>query len=146
MATPAFRINVRLRGELSNDQIAVIENTVPAGWEGPPLHVDSFDETFYVLDGELTFQLGDDLTTAGRGTLMFVPRGARHTFANLSAAEARYLLICTPSGFERYFDRLAAEQAGVEPPPAAAKPIPKTLVVGPRIGARPGAEAPDDHE
>jgi hypothetical protein len=40
---------------------------------------------------------------------------APHTYANLSGKEARVLLLCTPAGFERYFGRLAAEYAGVEP-------------------------------
>jgi hypothetical protein len=45
------------------------------------------------------------------GTGVFAP----HTYANLSGKEARVLLLCTPAGFERYFGRLAAEYAGVEP-------------------------------
>jgi hypothetical protein len=39
-----------------------------------------------------------------------------HTYANLSGKEARVRLLCTPAGFERYFDRLAAAYAGLEPP------------------------------
>ena len=43
---------------------------------------------------------------------MFAP----DTDTNLSGKEARVLLLCTPAGFERYFDRLAAEYAGLELP------------------------------
>jgi quercetin dioxygenase-like cupin family protein len=128
-----FSPTVLLRAEQTGDQVAVIENRVPAHWGGPPLHHHDFDEAFYVLDGRLTFQLGDELRTAGPGELAFAPRGAYHTLANLSADPARYLLICTPASFERYFDRLAAEAAGTEPPPEAAKPYPETIVVGPPI-------------
>ena len=56
-----------------------------------------------------------------------------------ATAPARYLLVCTPAGFERYFDRIAAEQAGIEPPPSALGPIPETIVVGDQIGAGTGA-------
>jgi quercetin dioxygenase-like cupin family protein len=127
-------INVRLRGEDTKGRLAVMENRVAAGFSGPPLHVHpDFDETFYVLEGELTFQLGDERLTAGTGTLVFAPGETPHTFANLSAEDARILLACTPAGFERYFDRLAAEHAGVEPPPQASRPIPEARVVGPRI-------------
>jgi hypothetical protein len=37
------------------------------------------------------------------------------------------MLVITPGGFERYFDRIAARITGVEPPPEteAAKPIPR---------------------
>jgi len=59
-----------------------------------------------------------------------------HAVANPGAAAARYLLVCTPGGFERYFAKLAAEAAGVEPPPEVAKGYPGTTVVGPPIGDR----------
>jgi|SRR5215218_7707996 hypothetical protein len=56
---------------------------------------------------------------------------APHTYANLSGKEARVLLRCTPAGFERYFDRLATESAGLQPPEPSG-PIPEARVVGPR--------------
>lgn len=51
-----------------------------------------------------------------------------------SGAPARALLICTPAGFERYFDRIAAQITGTEPPPEASKPIPESITLGPPIG------------
>jgi len=128
-----FQADIKLRSEQTGGRVAVVDITVPPGWPGPPLHHHDFDEAFYVLEGALTFQLGDELRTAGPGELVFAPRGAHHTLANLSAAPARYLLICTPASFERYFDRLAAEADGTDPPPEAAKPYPETIVVGPPI-------------
>ena len=118
-----------------------MDNTVGAGAQGPPLHHHDFDEAFYVLDGELTFQLGDELLTRRAGELAFAPRGAVHAFANPSGADARMLLICTPAGFERYFDRMAAKDAGVEPPPEALEPWPEVVKVGPPIGGRRPAHA-----
>jgi hypothetical protein len=61
--------------------------------------------------------------------------GEAHTLANPTDAPARYLLVITPSGFERYFDRLAAEAAGVEAPAPALEPYPETIVVGSQIHA-----------
>lgn len=132
----AFRPSVLLRSEQTDDALGVVHNRVPAPWGGPPLHHHDFDETFYVLAGRLTFQLDDVLIEAGAGAVVFAPRGRRHTLANLGDEEARYLLICTPGGFERYFDRIAAEQAGVDPPATASRPYAPTTVVGPRIGER----------
>src|SRR3954447_26306438 len=113
---------VLLRTEDSDDRVGIVEITVPAGWAGPPLHHHAFDEAFYVLEGELTFQLGDELATAGPGSLTFTPSGSRHTLANRSDGPARYLLVCTPGGFERRFD------------PEPRRPHPKSVVVGPPIG------------
>ena len=79
MSSPAaIDAVVRLRGEQTGGQGSVIEITVYAGWPGPPLHVHDFDEAFYVLEGELTFQVGQDLLTKTSGELAFVPRGVPH--------------------------------------------------------------------
>jgi quercetin dioxygenase-like cupin family protein len=130
-----FTTTVLLRSEQTDDRLGVVENAVPAGWAGPPLHHHDFDETFYVLAGELTFQLGEERVAAGPGEVAFAPRGAHHTLANLSERPARYVLVITPGGFERYFDQIAADLAGVEPPATASKGYPETTVVGPQIGA-----------
>ena len=120
----------------SHDAIGVVEIALPARWDGPPLHHHDFDEAFYVLDGQLTFQLGEDLITAGPGSLTFAPRGSHHTLANRGDSPARYLLICTPGGFERMFMRLEARKSGAEPPAEALEPFPPTIVVGPTIFER----------
>src|SRR4051812_41073591 len=114
---------VLLRTEQSDDPGGIVGVPVRAGWRGPPLHHHAFDEAFYVLEGELTFQLGDELATAGPGSLTFAPSGSHHTLANLGERPARYLLVCTPGGFERRFD------------PEPRKPYPETVVVGPQTGA-----------
>src|SRR5215213_9393773 len=133
MAPPGFRTEVKLREAASGGHVSLVENVLPPHWPGPQLHVHGFDEAFYVLEGELTFQLHDEILIAGPGTVAFAPRDVPHTLANLVDAPARYLLVCTPAGFERYFERLAAEQAGVEPPAEALEPTPEVTVVGPQI-------------
>jgi quercetin dioxygenase-like cupin family protein len=125
---------VLLRSEESGGEVSVIEIDSSPERGGPKLHHHDFDETFYVLEGELTFQLREELFTRAAGEVAFAPRGVPHTYANLSGANARALLVCTPAGFERYFDRIAARIAGVEPPPEASKPIPEVTTVGPAIG------------
>ena len=128
---------VLLRSEETGGEVALIELDASPERGGPKLHHHDFDETFYVLEGELTFQLRDELFTRKAGELAFAPRGVPHTYANLSEANARALLVCTPAGFERYFDRIAARIAGVDPAPEASKPIPEVTTVGPAIGERP---------
>jgi mannose-6-phosphate isomerase-like protein (cupin superfamily) len=130
---PVSLTKVLLRSEESDGAVSVIENVVPVGFPGPYLHTHDFDEAFYVLEGELTFQVEDELLTAGPGELAFAPRGVPHTLANRSGAPARYVLVCTPAGFERYFARMAAEQEGVDPPAWALQETPEVTRVGPRM-------------
>ena len=125
---------VLLRAEQTGGAVSAIAIAASAGWAGTPLHHHAFDETFYVVEGRLTFQLGDEVGEAGPGTIVFAPGGLPHAVANLGDCAARYLLLCTPAGFERYFDRIAAAAAGVPAPPEADGPIPETVVVGPGLG------------
>ena len=74
-------------------RVSVIE-LVAAGFAGPPLHHHDFDEAFYVLAGELTFQLGNAFSTAG-GRLAFA-RAASTTPREPERAPPRDLLVCTP--------------------------------------------------
>jgi quercetin dioxygenase-like cupin family protein len=131
---PAIKILVR--GEQSDGRVGIVAGMMAARTAGPPLHVHDFDEAFFVVEGELTFQVGDRLVTARAGELAFAPGATPHTVANLSGAPARYVLVCTPAGFEREFARRAARQAGSEPPPWAMQPVPAVRYVGPRIGER----------
>src|SRR4051795_7483611 len=104
MSDAPFHPTVLMRSEDSGDQISVIQNRVPGGWAGPPLHHHDFDETFYVLAGELTFQLDERVLTAQAGACIVATRGRHHTLANHHETPASYVLTCTPAVFERYFD------------------------------------------
>jgi quercetin dioxygenase-like cupin family protein len=128
---------VLLRSEQTDGALSVVELSSSPGFAGPPLHRHDFDETFYVTEGELIFQLGDEVFTRRAGEVAFAPRNVAHTYANHSDAPARALLVCTPAGFERYFARMAAEQDGVEPPDWALQPTPEVVHLGPQIERRP---------
>jgi quercetin dioxygenase-like cupin family protein len=132
-SVPDLRTNVLLRSEQSGGHVSMIEIVVPANSAGPPLHTHDFDEAFYMLEGELIFQIADELFTRRAGELAFAPRNVAHALANHSDADARYLLVCTPAGFERHWGRIAAASQGVAPPDWALQPIPEVIEVGPQI-------------
>ena len=132
---PNLITNVLLRSEETDGHVSVTEIVVPPHSAGPPLHTHDFDEAFYMLEGTLTFQVEDAVVTKDAGELSFASRNVAHTLANHSDAPARYVLVCTPAGFERHWARMAAEAAGVDPPEWALQPIPEVKVVGPQIDA-----------
>jgi mannose-6-phosphate isomerase-like protein (cupin superfamily) len=125
---------VLVRSEQSDGRVGLVESVMPLGVAGPPLHKHDFDEAFYVIEGELTFQLGSELLTRGAGEHAFAPGGAPHTFTNRGPDPARYLIVCTPAGFEREFARRAARKEGTEPPDWALQDIPPVTRLGPPIG------------
>jgi quercetin dioxygenase-like cupin family protein len=128
-----LRTNLLLRSEQSGGHVSIMENVVAAHSAGPPLHRHDFDEAFYMLEGELIFQVEDELFTRRAGEFAFAPRNVPHALANHSDADARYLLVCTPAGLERLFMRIAAASEGVEPPEWALQPSPEIIEVGPPI-------------
>ncbi|BDP44027.1 hypothetical protein DAETH_39960 (plasmid) [Deinococcus aetherius] len=92
----------------TNGEWSLLEYDCPAQFTGPPPHIhDTFEEVFHVLSGRLTFTLGGETTVAGAGETVRVPRGVPHTFSNPEAERARFLILNTPGGFERYFMELA---------------------------------------
>ena len=132
---PAGPIRVLLHGEESGGAVGIVDNDIGAGSLGPYLHTHDFDEAFYVLDGELTFQVGDELVRVGAGEVAFAPRGVPHTFEP-RRRPARFLIVITDAGFERHFARIAAKRADAEPPAWALGPVPPSERVGPQIGER----------
>ncbi len=99
--------------------VSVFHLTAPR-FTGPPLHVHTReDETFYVLDGEVVFEIDGERVTTGAGSVVFLPRGIPHRYQNFSDHPAQLLLVVTPgAGFEAFFGELAAAtppQGGVPP-------------------------------
>jgi quercetin dioxygenase-like cupin family protein len=111
-------LTFKVRGEGTGGRLTALENVVAPG-DGPPLHRHAAeDEAWYVLEGELRFRLGDETADAPAGTFVFVPRGTPHGFVNAGEGPARILVLFTPAGMERFFDRFAELPAGPPDPGA----------------------------
>lgn len=84
------------------------------------LHVHAVqEETFYVLEGECNWQIGEERVTAGPGTYVFIPPGVPHNIGNASGSQASMLMTVSPPGHEHYFEELAKlVGAGSHPDPA----------------------------
>ena len=95
-----------LTSEQNAGQSSLADVLVRPGTE-PPLHVHAReDETYLVLEGEMTFQRGLERIAAGPGTAVHLPRGLQHGFA-VHSELARVILLVTPGGLERGFAKLA---------------------------------------
>jgi hypothetical protein len=77
---------------------------------GPPLHVHATQEdSFFVLEGVLTAQVGDDIVELGPGDFATAPPGLPHCFTNADARQpaCRVQFLLTPGiGFDRYIARI----------------------------------------
>jgi quercetin dioxygenase-like cupin family protein len=97
-------------------RLGVGEITIPARTDGPPQHRHSrHDEGFYVVSGTARFTVGDATYDAAAGTLVMIPPGAPHTFANPGDEPAVLLNTFTPDLYVQYFRDLRDMIAGGQP-------------------------------
>ncbi len=103
-----FGVVSKVTDELSTSQ-SIFEFTAPPGFDvGTHIH-STHEEIFYIVEGKLDLRAGEQtMRSAGPGTLMFIPPGVTHWFANPTNTSAKVLFIVSPSGFERYFEELVA--------------------------------------
>jgi quercetin dioxygenase-like cupin family protein len=111
--------------EQTGGQYALIEQVAPRG-VATPLHVQSEDhESFYILEGELTFYLEDGQPMpASAGSFVHIPKGTPHAF-QVDSQTARFLDLTTPQ--HEYFMRAAGEPAQGRVLPPAGPPDMETV-------------------
>jgi len=78
------------------------------------------EETFYVVEGECNWQIGEETVRATPGTFVFIPPGVPHNIANETDKPARVIMTVSPPGHEHYFEELAKlTSTGAPPDPQA---------------------------
>lgn len=99
-------LRFKARGKETNWGVTAFTNEIPPG-AGPPLHVHAHeDELWYVIEGSLRLQLGDEIRPASSGSVVFIPRGTPHCFENIGDGWVRQLIVFTPAGMERLYEQL----------------------------------------
>jgi mannose-6-phosphate isomerase-like protein (cupin superfamily) len=91
-------VSMKLFGRDTGRSVSLFEQKVPAGRKNSWLHLhrDS-DEVFWVLEGEFTFKIGDEVITGGPGTCAFMPRGVPHAWKNSGSTPGRFVAFLTPA-------------------------------------------------
>lgn len=113
--------SVLASGEQTGGSYSLLEQLFPKGPAAPPHLHEGMDEVFYILDGEASFLLGDRIEHAGKGAMVFIPRGTVHAF-RVDSPTARVLNLYTPAGFERTLVLLAQSTDKRELPPSDLAP------------------------
>ncbi len=100
-------MKVLLTTEATGGAISVIMGWHKPG-EGPPDHVHfNQEEMFFIVEGTYELTVGDQTSTAGPGTLVFIPRTVVHRFKNVGATTARMLDWSLPGGQDHYFKAIS---------------------------------------
>ena len=133
---------IKAGGDETGGTLAVIEADLAPHSRGTPLHVNTREaETYYVLEGTLTFRLGERTVEAPAGSSVHIPQGVVHTHWNATAAPVKLLGVPAPAGFETFFGELAELIATMPPGP----PDPSALgALYERFGLRVVGPPPSD--
>jgi mannose-6-phosphate isomerase-like protein (cupin superfamily) len=93
----------------------------------PPLHIHHREaEAWYILDGQMTFRVGDETFVATAGSFAYAPKGIPHAFT-VDVEPTRVLVLAAPAGFEAFAAELGIPALGTQPPDDLAVPLPEVL-------------------
>jgi quercetin dioxygenase-like cupin family protein len=109
---------IKATGRETGGRYTLVEVLEPEGEEAP-LHVHhNEDEGFWVLEGELTFEVGEEKIKASPWSFVFGPRDIPHRY-RVDSGPARLLFVLSPAGFEEFIYATSepAEELILPPPP-----------------------------
>jgi quercetin dioxygenase-like cupin family protein len=121
------RITVKIAGAETGNAFSQVVTDDPRG-AGVPRHLHhNEDETFYIIEGELTAVVGDERIELSAGDYLFAPREVPHTYV-VRSERAQMLATISPAGLEQHFVSLGVPVTGAEPPTDAVMPPMDELV------------------
>jgi quercetin dioxygenase-like cupin family protein len=107
---------VTVAGTDTNDRFCVIDMHIPPGG-GPGPHRHDFEETFILIEGEISLTFRGQKSVARAGDTVNIPSNAPHQFHNASSRPARMICICSPAGMENFFMEVGVPVATRTAPP-----------------------------
>lgn len=105
---PGRAATLKLLNAATDESVMMFEETAPNGTVTTMhIHHDS-DEVAYVLSGEITFKIGDEITVGGPGTCAFMPRDVPHAWKSTGVEPGRVLFLYTPGRAGKLFEEMAS--------------------------------------
>lgn len=112
---------IKVTAEQTGGQYALVEIIAPDGY-GSVVHVHhQEDEGFYILEGEMTFYVGDQMIKAHPGSYLFGPKDVPHAFT-VDSGPARLLFVFSPGGLEGLIREMGEPARSLSIPPQPDEP------------------------
>ena len=112
---------IKATKEQTGGRYTLVEILAPEGFASP-LHVHhGEDEGFYILEGEMTFYVGDQTIKARPGSFLFGPKEVPHAFA-VDSGPARLLFVLSPAGMEGAIREMGEPARTLDIPPQPEEP------------------------
>ena len=120
---------MKATGEQTAGAFGLIDNLMPGGFASPYHMHRNEDESFYVVEGEMTFYVGEESVKAEAGAFIYGPRGVPHGFEVDGTEPARILLLNTPAGFEGFPVEVGEPAKELTIPPAEPPDMDKLMAI-----------------
>ena len=132
------RMTVKATAQSTGGTFGLIEVRLAAGFS-PPLHIHhQEDESFWILEGDLTLVCDGQTYQAGPGSFIYLPRDLPHAFRIRGETPARILALTLPGGLLSFYDEVGVPAPELRLPGADGQPmdveIPKWVELAPRYG------------
>jgi mannose-6-phosphate isomerase-like protein (cupin superfamily) len=130
---------IKATAEQTDGRYALVEILAPHGY-GSVLHVHhQEDEGFYILEGEMTFYVGEQTIKARPGSYLFGPKDVPHAFT-VDSGPARLLFVFSPAGLEAGIREMGEPARSLTVPPQPEEPpdeaeMERLAAIGARYGA-----------
>ena len=123
-------------GEETGEASTLCEVIVAPGGGAPTHPHNGLNESFYVQDGEIEFQLDDRTFVGTVGTFLHSPKGQLNRLTNTTATPAKMLVLTTPAGFEKFMAEVGKAVNGEITLGASLSPeeLDKILTTAPKYG------------
>jgi len=126
---PGRTAALKLQNHQTGESVMAFEEVAPAGTVTPlHLHHNS-DEVMFVLSGEFTFKVGDQVKVGGPGACVFMPREIPHAWKNSGAETGRAFFMYSPGEAGKVFEEMVRLQR-----PVAAMADPEVVELFRRYG------------
>ena len=127
-AIPGALFHFLAGGEQTNNSFSLMFIEVHKGNE-PPAHTHQReDESYYILEGNIRFWIGDKVIDAKAGDFVHLPKGIPHKF-ELQSEVVKELMWIAPAGLEKWFWDNSAPSPGMKPLPLMTEP-PSAEMIG----------------
>lgn len=108
---------------------SVMELLIAPG-NGTPPHVHHReDETFLIMDGEMTFWVEDEPRVLRKGDFLHAPKDVPHHYANTGTQPARLVVTAAPAGIEEFFEKVGVVLSSPDAPPVPLTPEAIALMI-----------------
>lgn len=133
---PGELMTFLVTGEETNGAFFMADLSVAPGGGTPPHIHHREDESFRLLEGTLTVQVGGDTITTSPGDFVYLPRGIAHSFRNAGEVPAKALVLTTPAGLEGFFTEVfdPASDRDATPPQVSRELIARAMTAAPKYG------------